>query len=553
MAQALRHTLSTLKHLYLPDSAQPVSLWLAALPVALIFAPVVPGLWWALRPAWQGAIWEELWTDPQFAQALGNTLLSALLSTLLACTLAATVATLVYPSALWLKLQRYLAPLLSVPHAAFAVGIFFLLSPSGWLVRWVALPLGWIDPPEWITVQDPYALSLSLALAIKESWFLLWVLAAVLGESRVASHMRVTRSLGYNSIQTWHLILWPQLLPRLGWPLAAVFAYGLSVVDMAVILGPGTPPTLAVLAWHWLSDPEPAVQARGSAASLVLLALLLMCGGVVHWFWRRATQRRTYPTGLRLPLRVWQRFSPHTPLFLTGYAAVAVLLLWSVTDTWFFPSIWPDGLTWRAWVQADWAPFWTTFWLALVVNVLCLPAALVWLEWGPKHVNTILYLPLILPALPLVAGQYAALLHIGLDGTALALVWSHLLWVLPYMVLTLVGAYRNFDPGLLTTARVLGCSHLSACLRVKWPTLMRPILAALAVGFAVSVAQYLPTLFAGGGRFATVTTEAVALSAGGNRRTLAVQALLQVALPLAAFALAAWIPTWASRNRRGLR
>ena len=83
--------------------------------------------------------------------------------------------------------------------------------------------------------------------------------------------------------------------------------------------------------------------------------------------------------------------------------------------------------------------------------------------------------------------------------------------------------------------------------------LLRPIMAALAVGFAVSVAQYLPTLFAGGGRFVTVTTEAVALSAGGNRRVLAVQALLQIALPLAAFGLVALLSYWFSRHRKGLR
>jgi putative thiamine transport system permease protein len=88
---------------------------------------------------------------------------------------------------------------------------------------------------------------------------------------------------------------------------------------------------------------------------------------------------------------------------------------------------------------------------------------------------------------------------------------------------------------------------------VKWPILLRPILATLAVGFAVSVAQYLPTLFAGGGRFVTVTTEAVALSAGGNRRVLAVQALLQIALPMAAFGLAAAAAYWLGRHRRGLR
>jgi putative thiamine transport system permease protein len=249
--------------------------------------------------------------------------------------------------------------------------------------------------------------------------------------------------------------------------------------------------------------------------------------------------------------RPW--FKLPMPLFLTGYAVLAVLLLWSLAETWFFPALWPDSLSWASWRTADWAPFRTTLWLAAAVSLLCLPAALVWLEWGPQRYNAVLYLPLIVPAMPLVAAQYAALLKLQLDGTALGLVWSHLLWVLPYMVLTLVGAYRAFDARLLVSARVLGCTRLQACLRVKWPLLVRPILATFAVGFAVSVAQYLPTLFAGAGRFVTVTTEAVALSAGGNRRVLAVQALLQIALPVAAFALAAWLPHGLARHRKGLR
>ncbi|MGL6177068.1 MAG: thiamine ABC transporter permease, partial [Vibrionaceae bacterium] len=76
---------------------------------------------------------------------------------------------------------------------------------------------------------------------------------------------------------------------------------------------------------------------------------------------------------------------------------------------------------------------------------------------------------------------------------------------------------------------------------------------ALALGFAVSVAQYLPTLFAGGGRFSTVTTEAVALSSGSDRRTIAVQAVLQMLLPMAVFALVAIHSHWRGLTCRGLR
>ena len=318
MAEALRFALSR-------------GQWLAAVPVALVFGPLLPGLFWALVPALDGAVWLDLWADAQWPQALRATLVSSVLGSALALAMAMLLASWHYPGTRWLTLQRRLPLLLALPHAAFAVGLFFLLAPSGWLARGVAQLMGWVSPPDWITVQDPYGLSLALALAIKESWFLLWVLAALLGEQPVRRQMVVARSLGYSRAQAWRLILWPQLLPRLGWPLAAVLAYGLSVVDMAIILGPGTPPTLAVLVWRWLTDPEPALQARGSAASLVLLALLLLAAALARGLLAVACrQRRPYPNGLRQSAPARARAEPaHAVVFdgLCGAGRVAALVV----------------------------------------------------------------------------------------------------------------------------------------------------------------------------------------------------------------------------------
>jgi putative thiamine transport system permease protein len=58
------------------------------------------------------------------------------------------------------------------------------------------------------------------------------------------------------------------------------------------------------------------------------------------------------------------------------------------------------------------------------------------------------------------------------------------------------------------------------------------------VGFSVSAAQYLPTLFVGAGRQPTLTTETLALALGGDRRLAAVAALLLTAMPLLALAAA---------------
>jgi len=83
--------------------------------------------------------------------------------------------------------------------------------------------------------------------------------------------------------------------------------------------------------------------------------------------------------------------------------------------------------------------------------------------------------------------------------------------------------------------------------------LLRAVLFASAVGFAVSAGQYLPTLFAGAGRFATLTTEAVTLASGSDRRVMGVYAFVQTALPLVVYGLAIAAPLWVYRDRRALR
>ena len=522
--------------------------------VCLTLLPIVPGLIWVLWPAFSMSVWHEIVTDGQFASALISTLTSAIGSTMLSLAAASLIAIWLYPGRGWALAQRQLPIFLAFPHIAFAIGIAFLIAPSGWLARGFASVLEWTSPPQWISLRDPYAISLTLTMAIKETWFLLWIIATLLGEQAISRQITLANSLGYSRRQVWITALLPQLLPRMGWPLVAVLAYSLSVVDMAVILGPSTPPTLAVISWQWLTDPDAMTQAKGSAAAMCLMLLLglLILAGRGLWWWVKRLYRD--PSGIRKPGKAFKtRAISGIPVFIPGWLALAILALWSVAGGWFFPNLWPSSLSLKSWNSADFGPMLTALWIGMATVMISLPLTLAWLEWGSRKHHGWLYAPLILPSLPIAAAQYHVLLQLNLDSTAIGVIWSHLTWTFPYMVLVLVGPYYNFDNRYLCTAQALGHTHLNACLRIKWPMLMKPILAAMSVGFAVSVAQYLPTLFSGGGRFATVTTEAVALSAGGNRRVLAVQSILQTALPLCAFMLAILLTAWYGRNRQGLK
>ena len=123
-------------------------------------------------------------------------------------------------------------------------------------------------------------------------------------------------------------------------------------------------------------------------------------------------------------------------------------------------------------------------------------------------------------------------------GTWPALLWSHLVYVLPYVFIVLRPAWRDLDPRLARTAATLGRSRWAFRWQVQRPLLAAPIAGAAAVGFAVSTGQFLATQMLGAGRLPTVTTEAVTLASGGDRRTAAAFALLQALLPLLAFGAA---------------
>src|SRR5690606_17776638 len=235
------------------------------------------------------------------------------------------------------------------------------------------------------------------------------------------------------------------------------------------------------------------------------------------------------------------------------------LAVWSVADRWRYPDPRPTTWTlgnWQRHVEALAWPAWTTLTVGLAAAAVAAALVLGCLENEQRHGLRpparglwLLYAPLMVPQVSFLFGAQVLLVRLGLDGTWPALVWSHLLFVLPYVFLSLADPYRALDERYARTALCLGASPARVFWRVRLPMLLRPALVAFAIGFAVSVSLYLPTLFAGGGRYATLTTEAVSLAAGADRRVVGVYAFLQAMLPLLAFAAALALPA-ALRRRR---
>lgn len=538
--------------------------------VALLVLPVTAGLAMVLLPAFgylpvigheqlSLAPWQQLLAQPGLGRSVLVSLFSGLASTALA--LVVVVLFLAASQGTWLdrSLRRWVSPLLSIPHAAVAFGFAFLIAPSGLTARlfspWLT---GWESPPDALVVNDPWGVALTLGLVLKEAPFLLLMSLAALPQLQPEKRLRLARSLGYTPVIGWLKVVLPSLYPLIRLPVYAVIAYATSVVDMALILGPRLPPTLSVSILGWFNDPDITRRLMASAAAVLqlgvtVLALLLwwLMEQGVRWSsrgWLVNGSRQRGATAVKIAGR-----GGLTLVTVAALAALAGLALFSVAGFWRFPELFPQALTLDHWQRSApqlAGPLRATLAIAVVstgVAALLVVAALEHeqrQQIRPSRALWLLYLPLLVPQIAFLFGLIVTAESLGIRPQLALVMAGHLLFVLPYLYLSLAEAYRQLDPRWIHMAQSLGVTPNRAFWRVRLPLLLAPLLTSLAVGLAVSISQYLPTQLLGAGRVSTVTTEAVALASGGNRRLIGVWALVQAVLPLAGFMLALAIPRW---------
>ncbi|TCO72347.1 ABC transporter permease [Rhodovulum euryhalinum] len=550
------------------------------LTLLVMLGPVAAGLLGTLAPALglfpalggtgpSPAPFAALAAWPGLPGAVGLSVTTGLAATVLSLVLVTLTVAGWQGTRVMAALERALSPLLSVPHAAAAFGLAFLIAPSGWIARGLSpWATGWERPPDLLIVQDPWGLAMVAGLVAKEVPFLLLMTLAALPQAQPARRLTIARSLGYGRVTGWLKAVFPSVYAQVRLPVYAVLAYSMTVVDVAIILGPATPPPLSVQVVRWMADPDLTLRLPAAAGAVLQLGLVLAALGL----WRLGEigagrlGRAWAEGGAR---RHGDGVARALGLGLAALSAGAVIAglaglgLWSVAGLWPFPDALPAGMSLTGWARHApglAAPALDTVWIAGAATALALALALACLEAEHRFGLSpgarslwLLYLPLLVPQVAFLPGLQTFALVAGVDAGMGAVILGHLVFVLPYVFLSLAAPWRAWDARHATVAAALGAGPGAVFWRVRLPMLLAPVLTAAAVGFAVSVGQYLPTLLIGGGRVQTLTTEAVALASGGDRRAIGVAALMQTGVVVAGFALALTVPRLAWANRRGMR
>ena len=229
------------------------------------------------------------------------------------------------------------------------------------------------------------------------------------------------------------------------------------------------------------------------------------------------------------------------------------LVMWSLSNRWFYPQLWPHQWGLRAW-QYVFSTAGSQMLAALGQSVLVaattsaisvaigIPAgrALGLYDFkGKDLVSVVLILPVIVPPLCVAMGLHLWFIMMGLAGTFFGVVLVHLTFCLPYAVFVMWGMFSNYNPAYEDQARSLGASPWKVLLRMTLPLTFPGIMVAALFSFLLSWSQYLSTLIIGGGKVTTLPILLFALMGSGDRPVAAAVSIVFVAPALLALLFSA--------------
>jgi putative thiamine transport system permease protein len=388
----------------------------------------------------------RVFATPGVGLSIASSLWTGCISTAIALLLAHLAVALAASGNWRRRLNSLVLPLLAMPHLAIGIGLALVLAPSGVVMRLVSpWATGFDLPPDWLIVNDPAGFSLIMGLILKETCFLVMALTAALAQVPSERLQAQAVTLGYGPLKGWLTTVAPALQQQIRLPCAAVLVFGITNVEMAIPLGPGLPPSFSVLLWSWFTDPDPAIHAQAYAGTLVLFGISIAALAVAFALGRfgasvltasaRSGRRRTGEGLVRRAFGVLLAVG-----WGLGALSIFAIVLRAIAGPWRFPTLLPtsyslvtlqDLASLTAGVGA------TTLMLAGATALagvgLVLPAA-ERCKRSPtwrRQVGAFLFLPLLVPQMTFLFGLQVLLVRLNIDGTFVAVLWSHLIFALP--------------------------------------------------------------------------------------------------------------------------
>ncbi len=228
-------------------------------------------------------------------------------------------------------------------------------------------------------------------------------------------------------------------------------------------------------------------------------------------------------------------------LVLSTAAPFVAFMLNAFSFRWFYPQLLPLEWSLRSWnrlfssrsglAQSLGLSLGIAFFVTFLSLAIGLPAsrALGMRSFkGKRLVEFLVLAPVMVPSLSIGMGLAVLFIRLGLAGSWFGVALVHLVPVLPYVILTLSGTFKNYDDSLEAQARTLGAGPVRVFLEITVPSIFPGLVVAGLFAFLVSFSQYTLTMLIGGGRIVTLPVLLFSSLPGGDNPVIASLSLVFV-------------------------
>jgi putative spermidine/putrescine transport system permease protein len=214
-------------------------------------------------------------------------------------------------------------------------------------------------------------------------------------------------------------------------------------------------------------------------------------------------------------------------LYLVVLVPLIPIILWSFSFRWTYPNLLPVWSS-RAWdyvlgQRSILDATVTSLALSSAVTLLALligfsaAKALGTRDFrGKTAVEMFILLPAIIPVISSVMGMQGIFTRLYLSDTFLGVVLAQLVFSLPYMIMGLSAAFRNYNPEFEQQAYTLGADRWKVLYHVTMPAILPGLVVSCLFTFVVSWSQYLLTVIIGGTAVRTLPMVLFALMGSGD-------------------------------------
>ena len=483
---------------------------------------------------------------PGIYKSILLSIFTGLVSTALALFFSQVILLYFFKTKFYNYLKIIISPLIALPHITMAIGLIFLLSPSGLLLRSVSPWLTGFDrPPNSYLFPDEYGFFLILGLILKEIPFLILVSLSALREFSSSKFFDMGKSLQHSSFSTWFILIFPIIYKKIRLVVFIIIAFSSSVVDMSLLLAPSTPSTLSVRILQIFQSSD--MDSFFIASNLSLIQLFIIIILLIVWiFFEKIIKLKFFYiffikiTSFKSEFLKITILCFNIILFLLSFMGIICSILWGFSENWYFPNFFPNDLNIENFLNFYYqnkSLILISIFIPLMVSLLSISLTILWVELldylniTKTQFEWIIFTPLFIPQISFLIGIQSFMIFFNFSSFLIPLIFVQLFYVIPYCFIILAPAMREVKSDYIKVASSLGKNRIVRLFKIKIPLVLPSLMTSFAIGMIVSFALYVPVYFIGAGRVTTLTVEALNLALSGSKEDLGIATFFQILFP----------------------